>query len=834
MIARLFQQLINSVGVVWRTLRAFFARQFMGISARFRRITSFSRQAAKLVPKAMSSVALAGKKPTKREDFVETKRLFVSKSFIVLLLVGLVAFGLLVYFVIWPWLVSLFFTARLYQSESKVADYNGKVIVCYDETKKDPMLEGRMEKGLIQGQGKTYDEQGRVTYAGMFVDSLFQGKGSAYEEGVLVYEGDFAYGVYEGKGKLYQDGMLAYEGAFAEGLPNGTGTQYQDGATIYQGAFVDGVYEGQGTAFYTDGVPQYKGGFSQGLYEGEGTLYHPNGALKFRGGFTEGKYSGDGTLFYDDGQLQFKGSFTDGQYDGDGKLYLNDGTLLYEGGFLLGVYSGEGKLQLDPQQRLIATFENGQPVGAVEIYRSGKLYYAGEVTELVPNGMGTLYASTGEAIYTGNMLMGVPDLEALLGKTAEEVRTAFADATLIETKGEKNGFSINNAALGVTLFCTYKTEENEPTVYYVYGYDKGADAYADAMRWHSAAEYEAQAEGYVKKEELERAKFTGGVPYPNGKYRRTAYYYEGYVFVGWSLEADPTWLMVEWIVDQDLPEEGGDAAAAESGSAARLDDLLGKLGLADKEEGEGEEGAQSSSGSEAAAAQSAYYSAEAPTMFLSKDFADTPAQLEKALTYMADFYLHAETREAYETQAALKKKTLTAEQTKLAMGTGDQTIVDALTTEVARLELAASREAVAMEKTQLEAGDLVSGKFSDFDVSAALFVVDPKELDVTVMSVSGEEQPIQLALLDLELCWQSLQQAQSAFLSTGEAAAQVQQAFAMGGADEAALSTALCAQSEASIGLHQAIHACAIQMFELNTLSNGHLAGKYNWLEALG
>lgn len=70
----------------------------------------------------------------------------------------------------------------------------------------------------------------------------------------------------------------------------------------------------------------------------------------------------------------------------------------------------------------------------------------------------------------------------------------------METPGERNGFSINNKALGVTLFCTYKTEEADPTVYYVYGYDRDADPFAEAMSWHTPAEYEAQAAGYDKQE----------------------------------------------------------------------------------------------------------------------------------------------------------------------------------------------------------------------------------------------------------------------------------------------------------------------------------------------
>lgn len=745
MIARFFQQLLNSFGVVFRTFRAFFTRQIMGVRARARRITSFSRHAAKLVPKAMSAVAVAGKKPTKREDFVETKRLFVAKSFLVLLAVGLVAVGLLAYFVVWPWLVSMFFTARLYQEEKAVAAYNGKVIVFYDAEKEEPMLQGRMEEGLLQGKGKAFDEAGRVLYEGGFVD-----------------------GLYEGKGSLYAEGVLAYEGAFAGGLQNGEGTAYAEGAVCYKGGFVDGLYEGQGTAYYPDGGVAYQGGFLGGLYSGQGTLYSP------------------------------------------------DGAWLYEGGFLQGAYSGEGKLRLSPELRLSGVFEEGEPVGDVAIHWSNRLYYEGEVEDLAPHGQGTLYASTGEAIYRGAMAKGAPDLGALLNKTGDEARAAFADAALVETEGERNGFSINNAALGVTLFCTYKTEEMDPTVYYVYGYDKGADPFADAMPWRSAAAYEAQAgEGYEKRETVEKAVFTGGVPYPSGEYLRTAYYYADYVFVGWSRPGEAEWLMVEWIVDQSLPEAGA-GEVADGTSAGRLDSLLGKLGLA-------EEPAGAPAG---AASKSAYYGQEPPEALVNAAGAD----LESALSTMADFYLQAETREALEEQARRKGELLAAEEKKLAMGTGSQEAVDALAAQVGKLELAASRAAVAMEKTQLAAE---GWNLADYDMTAGLFLQDPAALDVDALKAAGEEKAVQLALLDLELAWQELQQAQKDYGDASEKAAATQKDYAMGNADEAARCDALCAQSEAAVRLHEGIYACVRQMIGLNALTHGYLAEEYGWLEAL-
>ena len=90
MLSYLLRQLINSFGIFFRTIRAFFTRKLMGAWTYVRRITNFSRQATRVATSSFQGAAAAVKKPTKREDYIETQRLFISKSFLILLLVGLV------------------------------------------------------------------------------------------------------------------------------------------------------------------------------------------------------------------------------------------------------------------------------------------------------------------------------------------------------------------------------------------------------------------------------------------------------------------------------------------------------------------------------------------------------------------------------------------------------------------------------------------------------------------------------------------------------------------------------------------------------------------------
>ena len=250
MLSYLLRQLTNSFGIFFRTIRAFFTRKLVGAWSYLRRITNFSRQATKVATASFQGAATAVKKPTKREDYIETQRLFISKSFLILLAIGLVIAGLLAYFVVWPFILSHFLTARFYYEDEKLSDWSGRVIVCYDEEKQNPMYQGTLEDGLLQGKGREYDEARLLRYEGNFVDGQRSGDGCLYEAGVLVYEGQFS------------DGEI-----------NGTGTAYEDGVKCYQGAFVDGLYEGSGTAYYPNGIKAYVGSFSAGVYEGEGTAY---------------------------------------------------------------------------------------------------------------------------------------------------------------------------------------------------------------------------------------------------------------------------------------------------------------------------------------------------------------------------------------------------------------------------------------------------------------------------------------------------------------------------------------------------------------------------------
>ncbi len=480
----LFSQFKRSVGVFFRTIRAFLSRKLLGVGTALRRLTNFSRNATKAATSSIQEVVSAAQKPSGPSDYVETGRLLISKALIIRLLLGLAALGLILYFLVWPFVLSRFLTARFYEKDERVEDWSGRVIVYSDPKKTVPLYSGRLEKGLLQGECRQYDGSGVLLYEGMIQDGERTGNGRLYENGVLVYAGQLSAGLcsgfgerydaeglvysgqYEdgkrsGNGRAYENGALLYEGQFADDLYEGRGRLYEDGVLCYDGGFAAGAADGTGTA-YADGKLLYEGQYAGGLYEGRGKLYE-NGVLRYDGLFRGGREEGTGTAYDPDGRISYQGEFLAGERDGSGVAYGEDGSKIYEGGFSKGQYSGTGTLYDGAGGQLEAEFLEGEPTGNVIWKKNGFLYYQGEWSEGAPNGFGTLYSKAGKKLYEGPFLGGTLDGSALLGDTAEELRTALCESSL-ENATAKTGYYIIAGELGLSALCSFQTETEDSRV----------------------------------------------------------------------------------------------------------------------------------------------------------------------------------------------------------------------------------------------------------------------------------------------------------------------------------------------------------------------------------
>lgn len=658
MLSRLFQQLFASVGVVYRTIRAFFVRALSGVVARVRSATSLTRQAARVAPAMVRAAATAGKKPTRREDYIETKQLFVSKSFLLLAGLATVAVLALLLLVVRPWLVSRFFTARMWEQDKAVADYTGKVLLCHDKQEELPSFRGRLEEGLPQGRGTAYDELGRT-----------------------VYSGDYADGLYHGTGKLYEGGMLVYEGGFAEGRPEGHGVAYGPGERpVYEGDFVRGVRSGTGTV-------------------------------------------------WQDGQRLYQGDFANDRYHGPGKLYDGEG-LLYEGGFAEGLYDGAGRLSLSGGVTVEAQFRAGVPDGAVRWLVDGRLLYEGELAQWLPEGAGTLYSPEGKAVYSGPVRNGAVDGAALLGSSADHLRSLL-DSRGVE-RAEELGFAISDGQLGLTAFCAYADGEREPMVYGLYLYPPSGEQQG---LWHWPEDFDwalsdDETTPGPATEDNRRPDLLTELPVSLGERPHCrSYHYEGMSLRLWSVDGQSPPLLWEWRLEQSLtrpqttPDEG-------TGAAGRLDALLARLGL-----GEG-----SSAGP---AGANPYVGSKAISGLLS---AVAPAQRTEAALAALRYLERAEARVADEDSLALCRSLVEQEKTLLAQGLGDEARLTGLEEQAARLEVDIMGHVVQMRKDARTLSERSGGEVEDFDPAGLAVLFELSKLDGAALCREAVELAMERAL----------------------------------------------------------------------------------------
>jgi hypothetical protein len=344
----LLKLILKNFEMFYRTMKSLVFRPLIRLKSKIYtrlNIRKFLNKISKFLTSLLAKIKIT---PEKREDYIDAGRVFIAKSLIVILIVIVIAVPLLAYYFVWPWLVSKFFTAKLYVGQPKIEQYNGKVKIFYEEKLENLMFKGRLSNGKYIGFGEEFYLNGRPKYSGNYSEGKYDGKGNWYsEDAKQVYKGDFVAGKKSGKGQIFQGDKLFYEGDMKDDKRAGFGKQYHsDGSIAYEGAFADDVFEGEGTENYPGGNVKYKGTFKSGLYSGMGELFNEQGIKIYDGNFEKGLFNGNGRYYGEEGKLVYDGSFVNGLFDGEGKLYKN-GTLFYEGSFLSGMMSGKGTLTDD-------------------------------------------------------------------------------------------------------------------------------------------------------------------------------------------------------------------------------------------------------------------------------------------------------------------------------------------------------------------------------------------------------------------------------------------------------------------------------------------------------
>ena len=843
-----FTQLRRSIGVFFRTIRAFVSRKLMGVAAAVRRVTNFSRHATKAATNSLQDVVSAAQSPTGPSDYVETGRLFISKALIIRILLGFVALGLIVYFLVWPFVLSRFLTARFYEKDKRVADWSGRVIVYSDEKKTVPLYAGRLEKGVLQGEGRLYDSEGVLTYEGQLRDGERSGSGKEYENGVLVYEGQLSSGRYDGYGTRYDGGFVSYKGQYADGERSGNGTEYRYGLLRYEGQFLDDLYEGRGKLYensgliydgsFSAGVPDgtgtawrngqllYDGQYAKGEYEGRGKLYE-NGVLAYDGAFHAGVPDGTGASYYPNGRIAYQGQYLSGKPDGSGVAYGDDGSKLYEGGFAEGEYSGEGILYCADGGQIEASFLGGDPAGNVTWKKNGFLYYQGEWSDGVPSGFGTIYSKSGKVLYEGPFLGGTIDGHSLLAYSTEELRSALGESS-VKNENDGTAFRIIAEELGLTVLCTFQNETADSRIYQIYLYapEKGdwvsllpGEAHTKRVQWPAGAEPERLEIQYIGQM---------GVNVAAGPYAAENCVKDGQRTTAlYASEERDRAVLLTWENQSAIPQ------ASQPGSGSKKDEkvkhLLDAMDTMINHSG-------------IAAGTVAFFGGVNTDEALScTKSADEAVDLADALI---DFWEETERLHALEEIYGRNETLLIDAQNAAAKGLSAADTIKALQQEQLELNSQIDMAKTAIKRAELKASESGVTWLQGYALEALLVSFNPAEQDISGLvlfatayaKAIGSETPataienrVKDDLLSLSDAYSASKLALARYDAGDENAESALYAYSMGLGSKTAWYDAMNALSRARIELCAAVADFSKQANHFNRLTGGWVSREFNW-----
>ncbi len=861
----------RSIGIFFRTLRAFFSRKLMSFVSILRRLTNFSRYATKAASASLQGVASAAQNPSKPSDYVETGKLLISKSLIIRIILILIALALIGYFVIWPFVLSHFLTAKFFVEDSRIPDWSGRVIVYSDKKKTVPLYAGRLEDGVLQGDCKLYDENGVLIYEGQLTNGERNGSGKAYENGVLVYDGRYTDEAYDGMGTLYEDGQIRYRGQYEKGKRSGNGKEYQNGELLYDGQFVNDLYEGRGKLYkdgnlvydgqfvagqydgfgtlyengkivysghydkgvrtdsgkaYQDGELVYDGEFQDDLYEGRGKLYS-NGVLVYDGDFHAGKPEGTGTAYYDpSGKLAYQGDWKAGKRDGTGVAYNEDGSKLYEGGFAEDVYSGDGTLYFDDGGQISANFAEGVPTGSVEWKKNGFLYYSGEWADDVPNGFGTLYNKAGKKIYEGPFIGGTFDAGQLLGNTADAFRAVLSEGS-VRNVIQKKGFLIIAEEAGLTALCSFRTDKEDSQVLKLFLSAPEKDDWVAVMPGMAHTAPVQWKENVYVMESLSDFKAQEGVNLKTGRYdaesteigdqRTTALY---------SDDSLTQAVLLIWENTELEPAALPSGGSGKSSSVKKLLDALTKMINRDGTIGDNGGSVKGTPVDEALA---------------KAETADDAVALTDVLI---DYWVLSQRLKALNEIYNRNEMLLSDEQTALGMGTGSRDRINELQKNKVQLNAQIDTTKTAMGWAEMQASSYGVTGLSDYALEELLLLFDPGKQDVSALAAFAfdyaqktgseeTEEAIKNQVLQTLLNLSDAHTAAETALAEDQLLQQnVDSAlndYSMGVGTKAAWFDALDAEVLARVDLYDKVAAFSKTANHFNQLTGGWVCRTFNW-----
>lgn len=179
------------------------------------------------------------------------------------------------------------------------------------------------EKGLANGIGKFYDNNGYLAISQEWKDDEREGERLTY----------------------YVTGSIMNRSFYKGGKMEGAYTSYHpQGGVDYTVQVVDGQQDGEAIAYYATGGTRSVTMFKAGQREGKYTSWYPNGQISEESNYSNDESNGRFAAYYPTGKLKREGQYVNGMRSGLWKTYYADGTLDYteeydEEGKQTGVYT---------------------------------------------------------------------------------------------------------------------------------------------------------------------------------------------------------------------------------------------------------------------------------------------------------------------------------------------------------------------------------------------------------------------------------------------------------------------------------------------------------------
>lgn len=129
-----------------------------------------------------------------------------------------------------------------------------------------------MKKGLKDGGGSFFYENGQLWYSGTFVNDQIHG------DDCTTY---------------HQNGNLRFLGIFKDGKKSHGKFHYDTGDLWYDGPFIDDKFEGSACkVYYHSGNVKYEGEMKAGKRNGRGVIYTESGKVYRKGIFRDDQFVG--------------------------------------------------------------------------------------------------------------------------------------------------------------------------------------------------------------------------------------------------------------------------------------------------------------------------------------------------------------------------------------------------------------------------------------------------------------------------------------------------------------------------------------------------------------